>query len=102
MKTLERMIKVLSKTSIYDLWVDAGFDLYSDDTEQEYSDEEHPLMFDLDKNKFFFLNYGTPNDGWVKIAEQQNPWMYICYLTAESADNYPDEYIEECINNYFN
>lgn len=42
------------------------------------------------------------NDGWVKIAEQKNPWMYICYITAESADNYPDEYIEECINNYFN
>lgn len=102
MKTLEsKMIDILGKTSIYDLFVDAGFSIYSDQNEEEYSDDEHPLMFDIANNEFFFLKYGTSNDGWVKVAEQQNPWKHICYLTAENVDNYPDEYIEQCIINDF-
>lgn len=96
-----RMLQALSTTSIYDLFVESGFELYTDETCAEYSDENHPLMFNLDTDELFFLGYGTKNDGWVKIAEQQNPWKHICYLTAQDVDNGCDDYIEKCINNDF-
>ena len=97
----ERMLQALNETSIYHLFAEAGFDMYSDETQGEYCQEKHPLMFNLDTDELFFLGYGTPNDGWVKIAEQQNPWRHICYLTAQDVDNDPDDYIEKCINNDF-
>ena len=97
----ERMINALNETSISDLFTEAGFDLYTDETCEEYSDELHPLMFNMDTDKLFFLGYGTPNDGWVKTAEQQNPWKHICYLSAQDVDNGSDDYIEKCINNDF-
>ena len=95
----ERMLKALNKTSIYNLFIESGFDMYSDETQGEYSDENHPLMFNTETDELFFLGYGTPNDGWVEIAEQQNPWRFICYLTSQDIENEPDDYIKNCINN---
>ena len=97
----ERMINALNETNISDLFTEAGFEMYTDETCEEYSEENHPLMFNKNTDELFFLNYGSPNDGWVKIAEQQNPWTFICYLTAQDVDNGCDEYIENCINNDF-
>lgn len=101
MNIKDEMLKSLEQTDIYCLFVDAEFDQFEDWDKLEYSTDPHALMYDLNKKELFFLTYGTPDDGWVKIAEQQNPWRFICFINSANVNEGCDEYIKNCINELF-
>jgi hypothetical protein len=89
-ETFESIINALENTSIYQLFSDTIGVPEDDDSEKSYA-----LMYNLDKNELFFLNYANPDNSWAKTAEQQNPWVHLGYVDAsECIDGDPAGRIE--------
>ena len=42
----------------------------------------YALMVNVETDNIFILNYAENGNGWAKIAESQNPWICIGYVSA--------------------
>jgi hypothetical protein len=83
-ETYNRITKVLEVTSLRQKFIDTF-----DNWEEMFCDAngltdtiEYALMFHLDTNEIFILPYANPDNNWADIAEQQNPWIRIAYISA--------------------
>ena len=103
MKLTREMIQeiemVMEETSIYQIYETA----IGKCAEEDDSGDSYALMYDIEKEELFILEYATPDSGWAKTAEQQNPWIHIGYVDAEEiimGDPF-ERIIEEMDSDYF-
>lgn len=90
-KTFKKIIEALNEESAYSLF-DESIGSPEDNTE----DEAVALMYDLDKEELFILDYAKPSNSWAETAESQNPWVHLGYLDGmEVIDGDPFGRIEE-------
>jgi hypothetical protein len=49
--------------------------LYGNKKNEYCSDDtRYALMFNVETDELFFLNYATSENNWASVAESQNPW----------------------------
>jgi hypothetical protein len=48
----------------------------------ESDDTEYAVMFNVETESLFFLNYATKDNGWARTAASQNPWVVVGYVSA--------------------
>lgn len=78
-ETLIAAKKALDENSIYSLFTEKIGT--PEDVEGE-NQNAYALMFNVETDELFFLDYATPENGWAKTAEQQNPWIHLGYVSA--------------------
>ena len=56
----------------------------------------YAVMFNVETDELFFLNYATNDNGWANIAESQNPWVLVGYVSAiDVNDGMVEHYLTE-------
>lgn len=59
----------------------------------EDDDNKYALMFNVETEELFFLDYAHKGNSWNKTAESQNPWITAGFFSAEEViDGNPDIY----------
>lgn len=95
MTTASEILEVLENTNFSRI-----FETAHEQTPEEFEDnlQDYAVMYDMNVKSIFMLPYATPSDNWAKIAEQQNPWIHLGYLSAEEIIvGDPSSYIEQMI-----
>lgn len=78
-ETLTAVKEALENKSLNSLFSEAiGM---PEDVENE-DNNYYALMFNVETDELFFLSYATQDNNWAKIAESQNPWINIGYVSA--------------------
>jgi hypothetical protein len=110
-ETANRVIEVINETSFSTLF-DRAFGkrkaktmIYGNKKNNYESDDtEYAVMFNVENDELFILNYATKDNSWANTAASQNPWILVGYISALAviADLCETHLIgncEECIYN---
>jgi len=110
-ETAERVIEVINNT-VFSTLFDKAFGkrkaktmAFGNKKNNYESDEtEYAVMFNVENDELFILNYATKYNSWAETAASQNPWIVVGYvsamhLVADECENYLIANCEECIYN---
>lgn len=78
-QTLSAAKKALEENSIYHLFEKK---IGTPECVENEDQTAYALMFNVETDELFFLDYADPGNGWAKIAEGQNPWILLGYVSA--------------------
>lgn len=86
-ETAEKIIEKIESTNFDTLYRnafdDADYKLKGDeDNNYESDDTEYAVMFNVETDELFFLNYATKDNSWANTAASQNPWVIVGYVSA--------------------
>jgi hypothetical protein len=86
---IKEIISLVEDANLTKLMQEAEIKVWEDEAEGLYceTDDGYALMWDNHNEKLFFLPYATNSNGWAKIAEQQNNWLFLCYVTPIDSDD---------------
>lgn len=81
-ETASAVITALEEVHFPSIYADA---IGSDVEEQEGEDtfKAYAVMFNVETDRIFMLEYATEGNGWAETAESQNPWICLGYVSAE-------------------
>lgn len=80
-ETFELAKKSLQKFSIEGLF-ELATGKFAEDMEGHEATNEYPLMMNVENGDLFFLEYAVNHNGLNMIAEQQNPWVTLGWVSA--------------------
>lgn len=81
-ETASAIISALEDTNFSRIFADAHDGVQPEDFED--NEQGYAIMFNIETEKLFMLGYATPENGWDKTAEQQNPWIRVGFVSAET------------------
>ncbi len=80
--TQKAVITALENAIFYEIFEEA-IGCQPEDVEESESGEEYAVMFNVETDRVFILEYAKRGNGWAKTAESQNPWILLGYLSAQ-------------------
>ena len=110
METLQKVIELIKETNFENLFVNAfGQDetkvMFQGNEENNHCSDttEYALMMNVETDELFILNYATKDNNWVYIAEQQNSWICLGYISPFDVinDNWGIYLIEKLENQIY-
>ena len=106
--TSQQIIDTINSTSIDAIFnkafENAEFMLEGNEENGYQSDDtEYAVMFNVETDELFFLNYATRDNGWAETAASQNPWVLVGYVSAiDIVSSLEKGYLIEGLQNVIN
>lgn len=107
-QTYDQIINKLKSIDIYLLianYFGEDWSKMTCDENGEAEDIKYAIMFNVETFEIFPLHYATIDNNWNEIAESQNPWITIGFVSAldcveDNAKNSILSYVAELNKNY--